>query len=125
MAAALEFIRNNAQSFGGDPERITVFGQSAGSIATDLFTISPHTRGWSFGNVTVILKELYLDLFDKAIMFAGTKYLFNSVNKQSVLRQNAMVFAESVGFKLKPGLTEVNNLNFIGLIIHNLLGITK
>lgn len=45
MAEALQFIRNNAKAFGGDTNRITVFGQSAGSMATDLFTISPHTRG--------------------------------------------------------------------------------
>jgi carboxylesterase type B len=45
MALALEWTRNNAKAFGGDPNQITVFGQSAGSMATDLFTLSPHTQG--------------------------------------------------------------------------------
>ena len=42
---ALRWIRENISAFGGDPERITVFGQSRGSISTQSLVSSPLTEG--------------------------------------------------------------------------------
>ncbi|EEH23451.1 hypothetical protein PABG_05662 [Paracoccidioides brasiliensis Pb03] len=35
---AVEWVRDNAKAFGGDPKRITIFGQSAGSVAVDFWS---------------------------------------------------------------------------------------
>lgn len=35
---AIEWVRDNVAGFGGDPSRITLFGQSAGSISIDLYS---------------------------------------------------------------------------------------
>jgi len=43
--AALEWVRDEISGFGGDPQNVTVFGQSAGAAAAGLLTIMPRTHG--------------------------------------------------------------------------------
>jgi para-nitrobenzyl esterase len=45
MAAALEWVRDNAAAFGGDPERVTIFGESAGAGAVVSVMLMPQSRG--------------------------------------------------------------------------------
>jgi len=49
--AALEWIKTNIAAFGGDPEHVTVMGQSAGSAATYHIVNSPLTKGQIVGAI--------------------------------------------------------------------------
>ena len=55
MVAALKWVKANAAAFGGDPDNITIFGESAGGGAVDALMEAPSARG----------------LFQKAIVESG------------------------------------------------------
>ncbi|KAI3620874.1 alpha beta-hydrolase [Moniliophthora roreri] len=52
---ALKWVVKHIKAFGGDPENITIFGQSAGALSVDMHLHSPHRH-----------------LFKRAILMSGT-----------------------------------------------------
>lgn len=48
---ALRWLKENIGHFGGDPERITIFGSGAGAACVNLLILSHHSEG----NVAVAL----------------------------------------------------------------------
>ena len=47
--AALEWVRDNVRNFGGNPNRVTIFGESAGSLSVNVMQASPLARGLFHG----------------------------------------------------------------------------
>ncbi|MBN2168811.1 MAG: carboxylesterase family protein [Actinobacteria bacterium] len=77
--AALKWVRNNINNFGGDPENVTAFGESAGALSVINLMISPLAKG----------------LFQKAISESGSFYDGFPANRDDTLEK-----AESSGEQL-------------------------
>lgn len=80
QVAALRWVHDNIAKFGGDPNNITVFGQSAGAQDTSLLMTSPLTRG----------------LFQRAIVQSGS-----AINPPASALADCERFGEKIASNLK------------------------
>lgn len=52
MIAGLKWIQKNIAAFGGDPDKVTIFGESAGGIAVSMLCASPQAKGLFHGAIS-------------------------------------------------------------------------
>jgi len=83
---AIQWIKRNIASFGGNPDNITIMGQSAGAMSVQQHCLSPLSEGLfhkavmsSGGGVNKVLTatpaEKHYAFWEKAMEFAGCKTL--------------------------------------------------
>lgn len=86
LIAGLRWVQRNIRSFRGDPARVMVFGESAGSVNTCALVATPRAAG----------------LFSRALMQSGSCL---STIPGEAARAQAMTFAERAGCASAPDVT--------------------
>lgn len=52
LVSSLQWIRQNIAAFGGDPGKVTIWGESAGAIAVSMLAVAPQARGLFHGVIS-------------------------------------------------------------------------
>ena len=96
LVAALEWVRDNIATFGGDPDRVTIFGQSGGGWKVSALLAMPAARG----------------LFHRAAVQSGS--LLRHVSRDDGARI-ALAFVDRLGLS-KKRLGELRTLPWTELL---------
>lgn len=80
---ALQFLHEILPDFGGDPDRITLAGHSAGAASVSALLYSPHSDRKRFPCLSVS-NQLVSDLFSQAIQLSGSIFSEGNLNQHVI-----------------------------------------
>ncbi|MCP4427564.1 MAG: carboxylesterase/lipase family protein, partial [Chloroflexi bacterium] len=93
QVAALKWVKNNIENFGGDPDNITIFGESVGGTSVATLMVTPAAKG----------------LFNKVIVQSGTFHHCRTQEKRGPHYRN--VFMAACGVDNIDGLMNLSEDN--------------
>ncbi|WEN14102.1 carboxylesterase family protein [Rhodanobacter sp. AS-Z3] len=101
MIASLKWVKQNIAAFGGDPDNVTIFGQSSGGIAVTSLMASPLAKG----------------LFQKAIPQSGAVAVVGGLRDLSSLEREGEAMGKELGVdRTKDGPEQLRALPWQAII---------
>ncbi len=102
--AALRWVQKNIGAFGGDPAKVTIFGQSAGGTSTLIHLVSPESKG----------------LFSQAITESGPFWQHGFAIDNAVTRaegeQQGTDFAAGIGYSGPGSIARMRQADMMVLV---------
>jgi len=81
---ALQWVQNNIQEYGGNPDNVTLFGESAGAMSIAALLASPLSTG----------------LFHQAILQSGAGHTYHTKDQANEVAKAFVAKAKQMGFEL-------------------------
>ncbi|WP_411820020.1 carboxylesterase family protein [Hyphococcus formosus] len=97
LVAALRWVKTNIESFGGDPNRVLIFGQSGGGAKTSTLMAMPSAQG----------------LFHRAGVMSGSLLRSQS---QETAQENTHLLAKELGIGKRDLANKLQQLSFQDLL---------
>ncbi|MFA4848248.1 MAG: carboxylesterase family protein [Methanoregula sp.] len=98
--AAMQWVQRNIGQFGGDPSRVTIFGQSAGGESVLIHLVSPQSKG----------------LYQQAIVESGTFWTkgaeIDALNSKADAEQLGETYAQSLGYSGPDAIPQMRKLSY-------------
>lgn len=106
MALALDWVQNNIENFGGDPDRVTIFGQSGGGGKVSVLTAMPSVQGMYHRGIIMSGSTLEIENADSAAEQTERFIEYAGVDSVDALQrmpwQQLNAAAESHPFRMGP-----------------------
>jgi para-nitrobenzyl esterase len=102
--AVLKWVRQNIGAFGGDPSRVTIFGQSAGGESVLIHLVSPQSKG----------------LYSQAIVESGPFWAngptIDNVHSKADAEQIGQDLVQSLGYSGPDAIRQMRNVSAMDIV---------
>ncbi len=102
--AALQWVQQNIGAFGGDPSRVTIFGQSAGGESVLIHLVSPQSKG----------------LYSQALVESGPFWAhgptIDNVHSKADAEQIGQDFAQSLGYSGPDAIQKMRKVSAMDIV---------
>lgn len=105
---AIKWVKDNISSFGGNPDKITLMGQSAGAMSVDIHLSSPMCKNWFSGAVLLSGGALQRRVSKFFTTEKATRFWDKIISKAGVVNVEELktVKAETLYFAWKEACRE-------------------
>jgi len=104
QVAALQWVQRNIGAFGGDPSRVTIFGQSAGGESVLIHLVSPQSKG----------------LYSQALVESGPFWAhgptIDNVHSKADAEQIGQDFAQSLGYSGPDAIRQMRKVSAMDIV---------
>uniref|UniRef100_A0A8C6MNG8 Carboxylic ester hydrolase n=1 Tax=Mus spicilegus TaxID=10103 RepID=A0A8C6MNG8_MUSSI len=115
QVAALRWVQQNIVHFGGNPDRVTIFGESAGGTSVSSHVVSPMSQGLFHGAImesgVAVLPDLISSSSEMVHRIVANLSGCAAVNSETLMRclrgkNEAEMLAINKVFKIIPGVVD-------------------